>query len=222
MFASIADQYDRINSIISLGRHHRWRRLAVKISGARQGHRVLDCATGTGDLAIAFKKRVGESGMVVGVDFCPEMLKHARHKARLQGLAVKFDLADAQNLPYEDNYFDLAGMAFGLRNVSNPVQALQEMARVVKPGGKVVVLELGQPHGFLKYPYYLYSRYAIPAVGGRLSGNRRAYVYLQQSSARFPAGQKFLDLMARAGRFSHKKAYALAGCIAYIYAGTVT
>ncbi|HLR31062.1 MAG TPA: class I SAM-dependent methyltransferase, partial [Fodinibius sp.] len=124
-------------------------------------------------------------------------------------------------LPYESARFDIASIAFGIRNVDDPVQTLKEMGRVVKPGGKVVVLEFGQPGGLLKYPYELYSQYIMPAVGGWISGNREAYTYLPRTSAEFPAEEKFIELMEKSGAYSSQKFEKLTGGIAYIYVGTV-
>lgn len=221
MFADIADDYDRINSILSFGVHHAWRTETVRLSGAQEGDRVLDCATGTGDLAISFKEKVGGEGYVLGTDFCQEMIEHAPEKAESEGLVVDFEVADAMDLPYNDDEFDICSIAFGIRNVDEPVTALKEMARVVRPGGSVVVLEFGQPKGVMKYPYELYSQYIMPAVGGWISGNREAYTYLPKTSARFAAGDKFLELMDQAGAFSHRDYKKLTGGIAYIYVGTV-
>ncbi len=221
MFADIDGDYDRINTVLSFGIHHIWRRQAVRLSGANAGDRVLDCASGTGDLAIAFKKAVGGRGTVLGTDFCKEMIARAPDKAREQNLSIDFEVADVMNLPYEDDHFSITSIGFGIRNVDDPVQALEEMARVVKPGGRVVVLEFGQPNGLLKYPYELYSQYIMPAAGGWLSGNREAYSYLPESSAHFPAGDAFLALMNEAGCFDEITAKKLTGGIAYIYLGTV-
>lgn len=221
MFADIADDYDRINSILSFGVHNAWRKKTVQMSRAKPGDRVLDCATGTGDLAFEFKKKVGHSGFVKGTDFCKEMIEHAPAKADKKQLVVEFEVADAMDLPYEDNSFDVASIAFGIRNVDDPLTCLKEMARVVKPGGTVVVLEFGQPDGVVKYPYQFYSKYVMPTVGGWISGNRDAYTYLPETSAKFPAGQAFLDLMEEAGTFSRKEAESLTGGIAYVYVGTV-
>jgi demethylmenaquinone methyltransferase/2-methoxy-6-polyprenyl-1,4-benzoquinol methylase len=221
MFADIADDYDRVNSILSFGVHHLWRDKTVELSGARPGDKVLDCATGTGDLAIEFKKKVGENGYVLGTDFCQEMIEHAPEKARDEQLDIDFEVADAMNLPYEDDRFDVCSIAFGIRNVDDPVQALKEMARVVKPGGMVTVLEFGQPKGLLKYPYELYSQFIMPTVGGWISGNRDAYTYLPKTSAEFPAGDHFLKLMDEAGSFKAKEAHKLTGGIAYVYLGIV-
>jgi demethylmenaquinone methyltransferase/2-methoxy-6-polyprenyl-1,4-benzoquinol methylase len=221
MFADIADDYDRINSILSFGVHNAWRKKTVKESGAKPGDRVLDCATGTGDLALEFKKTVGHEGYVLGTDFCKEMIEHAPGKADKQELVVDFEVADAMNLPYDDDSFTISSIAFGIRNVDDPVTALKEMARVVKPGGRVVVLEFGQPQGLVGVPFRFYSRYVMPAVGGMISGNRDAYTYLPETSAKFPAGDKFLELMDEAGVFDEKRAVKLTGGISYIYVGTV-
>lgn len=221
MFADIADDYDRINSILSFGVHNAWRKKTVLESGAAPGDKVLDCATGTGDLAIEFKKAVGHQGKVLGTDFCEEMIEHAPAKAEKEQLVVDFEVADAMNLPYDDKTFDIASIAFGIRNVDDPLVCLKEMARVVKPGGKVVVLEFGQPKGAVKYPYEFYSKHVMPAIGGFISGNREAYTYLPKTSAKFPAGDKFLELMKKADVFSDQKAVKLTGGISYIYVGTV-
>lgn len=221
MFADIADDYDRINSILSFGVHNTWRKTTVRESGARLGDKVLDCATGTGDLAIEFKKKVGHEGYVKGTDFCKEMIEHAPAKADKEKLVVEFEVADAMNLPYDDNMFDISSIAFGIRNVDDPEVCLQEMARVVKPGGRVVVLEFGQPKGMVRIPYEFYSKHVMPAVGGWISGNRDAYTYLPETSAKFPAGDAFLKMMAGTGVFSEQRAVKLTGGISYVYVGTV-
>ncbi len=221
MFADIADDYDRVNTILSFGIHRVWRSQTIQLSGAQEGSEVLDCATGTGDLALKFKEKVGETGYVLGTDFCEEMIEHAPAKAKEKGVEVDFEVADAMDLPYDDNRFDIASIAFGIRNVDDPVQALKEMGRVVKPGGKVVVLEFGQPKGLMKYPYELYSQYIMPAVGGWISGNREAYTYLPRTSAQFPAGDKFIALMEKSNAFASVRSEKLTAGIAYIYVGTV-
>lgn len=221
MFASIAGKYDITNSVLSMGTHHKWRKTTVKMSGAAKGMSVLDCATGTGDLALEFKKAVGPEGKVLGTDFCAEMMKTAPAKAAEKKLLVSFETADAMDLPYENHTYDIASISFGIRNVDDPLQCLKELARVVKPGGKVVVLEFGQPSGLLKFPYRFYSKHIIPFIGGMITGNREAYSYLPETSAKFPSGQAFLDMMKESGKYKDQKAKSLLGGIAYVYAADV-
>jgi demethylmenaquinone methyltransferase/2-methoxy-6-polyprenyl-1,4-benzoquinol methylase len=219
MFASIARRYDTANEVLSLGIHKGWRRAAVGISGAKAGQRVLDCATGTGDLALEFKRAVGPSGEVIGTDFCAEMLEAAPAKAGRAGLDVKFAVADALALPYADGEFDVASIAFGIRNVDDPVRCLREMARVLKPGGSVVVLEFGQPRGAFGALFRAYSRGVMPVVGGLLTGNRAAYEYLPRTAASFPAGERFVAQMRDAGVFRATEAHPLTFGTAYVYRG---
>ena len=219
MFASIAPRYDAANEILSLGIHRGWRRAAVRISGAGTGQRVLDCATGTGDLALEFKRAVGTSGEVLGTDFCAEMLRAAPAKAAREGLDVRFAVADALQLPYPDGRFDVASIAFGIRNVDDPVRCLREMARVVKPGGCVIVLEFGQPKGPFGALFRVYSRGVMPLVGGLLTGNRAAYEYLPRTAAAFPSGVRFLELMKQADAFAACEAHPLTFGTAFVYRG---
>ncbi len=221
MFSSIATRYDVTNEVLSFGIHRLWRRAAVRYSGAKPGDSVLDCATGTGDLALVFKRKVGASGRVVGTDFCPEMLQSAPAKAQKEGLQVEFQVADAMALPFADATFDVASIAFGIRNVDDPVKCLKEMARVVKPGGRVVVLEFGQPQGAFGALFRFYSKTIMPAIGGLLTGNRAAYEYLPRTAAAFPAGDKFLELMDQAGAYRERVANPMTFGTSYVYVGTV-
>lgn len=221
MFSSIATRYDVTNEVLSFGIHRLWRRAAVKYSGAREGDSVLDCATGTGDLALAFKRKVGASGRVLGTDFCPEMLQSAPAKAAQAGLELEFQVADAMALPFESNTFDVASIAFGIRNVDDPVVCLREMARVVKPGGRVVVLEFGQPRGLFGALFRVYSKVVMPNIGGLLTGNRAAFEYLPRTAANFPAGDRFLELMDKADAYRERVAHSLTFGTSYVYVGTV-
>ncbi len=222
MFAEIAPRYDLGNRILSMGIDVMWRKRTVRESKASPGDKVLDCATGTGDLALEFKKRVGPAGEVLGTDFCAEMLEFAPSKAEKAGLPCRFEVADAMNLPYEDNSFDVASIAFGIRNVDDPLVCLKEMSRVVKPGGQVVVLEFGQPQGLFKYPYNFYNKNILPSVGSLVTGKKTAYTYLHETSAAFPCGQDFLDIMKAAGSFAEQRAIPLTFGVAYLYIGTVS
>ena len=222
MFASIASRYDRANQVLSFGLHHRWRRVAVSKSGAAAGDRVLDCATGTGDLALEFRRAVGGKGDVIGTDFCEEMLALAPEKAARAGLPVRFEVADVLALPYADRSFDVASIAFGIRNVDDPERGIRELSRVVRPGGRVVVLEFGQPGGALFGPLYrLYSHQILPRLGGWLTGDRAAYEYLDRTSSRFPAGEAFAGMMRGTRAFSEVRGYSLTGGVAFVYVGEV-
>ncbi|MBX2987705.1 MAG: bifunctional demethylmenaquinone methyltransferase/2-methoxy-6-polyprenyl-1,4-benzoquinol methylase UbiE [Bdellovibrionaceae bacterium] len=222
MFSQVAAGYDRANNVLSAGIHHLWRRKLVKLSGVRPGSAVLDCATGTGDLAIEFKKAVGPEGTVLGTDFCPEMLETAPMKARERGFDIRFEVADVTRLPYEDHRFDVASISFGIRNVNDPVQALKEMARVTRPGGRVMVLEFGQVKAPVIGPLYnWYSETVLPKIGGLITGQQQAYEYLQKSSSAFPCREDFLKLMDDSGAFADRRFTALTGGIAYIYTGVV-
>ncbi len=219
MFSDIAPAYDRTNTVLSLGVHHAWRRKAVKQSQAAPGQRVLDVACGTGDLSLAFRKRVGD-GHVVGTDFAGPMLHAAAPKARRKGATIDWVQGDCMQLPFPDNHFDVASISFGIRNVDDPVQGMRDMARTVKPGGKVVVLEFGQPRGPIGVPYRFYSKHIMPRIGGLLTGNRAAYEYLPETAAAFPCGQHFLEWMREAGLVD-ATATRLTGGIAWLYVASV-
>jgi demethylmenaquinone methyltransferase / 2-methoxy-6-polyprenyl-1,4-benzoquinol methylase len=215
MFASIAKRYDRANTVLSGGVHHRWRREAVRWSGAREGDSVLDCATGTGDLAIAFKRAVG-SGRVVGTDFVPEMLDVARRKSS----AVTFDVADVTALPYPDGSFDISSIAFGIRNVHDIERGIRELARVVRSGGRVMILELGRPSNRAFGLFFEFYRHSVlPHIGGAVTGRKQAYQYLESSSASFPCGEEFAAIMRATNQFSSVEWKPLTFGIAYLYKG---
>ena len=213
MFAAISRRYDRANTVLSGGVHHLWRRRAVKRAQVKPGDRVLDCATGTGDLAIAFRKA---GAQVTGTDFVPEMIELARAKAG----DIHFEVADVTKLRFEDNTFDVASISFGIRNVGDPRKGIAEMARVVRSGGRVIVLEFGQPRGRTFGAFYnWYSHHVLPRLGGAVTGDEAAYRYLQTSSERFPCGDDFVALMRESANFSGIDYVPLTFGIAYLYRG---
>ena len=217
MFDTIAHHYDRLNSVLSFGLHHTWRRQAVAHSDVVPGARVLDLCSGTADLALAFTQQLGGHGQVIATDFCAAMLVLGSRKARQRRAPLDFALADAQCLPFPAATFDCVSVAFGLRNVDCLGTALGEMYRVLRPGGMAVVLEFGQPQGRVFGPLYrLYAQYVMPWVGGFVSGNRAAYTYLPRTAAVFPAGGRFVrEMMAQ--DFTNVRVHALTGGIVYLY-----
>lgn len=221
MFGEIADKYDFMNDLLSFGIHRKWRKTAVKLSSAKPGMSVLDCACGTGDLSFAFKEAVGASGKVEGTDFCEPMIAIAKAKASDKNIDVKFQVEDAMKLSYGDNIFDLASISFGIRNVDDTVVCLKELARVVKPNGKVVVVEFGQPKGFFKLLYALYSYTLMPIFGLLFAKHRAAYEYLPETAAKYPCREEFLALMEKSGAYSSYSYKTLTFGIAFIYIGIV-
>ena len=221
MFAAIAGKYDFMNDLLSLGLHRSWRRKAVSLSGVHRGMSVLDCACGTGDLSFAFKEAVGPKGTVVGTDFCEPMIVLAEKKAALHHFDVTFRVEDALNLSSPDESFDVVSVAFGIRNVDDPVACLKELARVVKPGGKVLVLEFGQPMGLFKLLFRVWSFSLMPFLGAVLAKHREAYEYLPRTAAQFPCREKFLALMQASGVFSAFFYRQVTFGVAFIYVGTV-
>jgi demethylmenaquinone methyltransferase/2-methoxy-6-polyprenyl-1,4-benzoquinol methylase len=187
MFDRIASVYDLMNGVMTAGMHHRWRERAVDLAAVAPGDRALDVATGTGDLALALAERVGPEGEVVGSDFAPRMLELARGKAARVGAAhVRFEEGNALELPYPDAGFAAATVGFGARNFADLGRGLSEMARVVRPGGRVVILEITTPERApLSWFFRAWFDRAVPLLG-RLAGDSDAYGYLPSSVRRFP------------------------------------
>ena len=237
MFDRIAGVYDLLNGAMTAGLHHRWRRRAVELARVGPGSRVLDLATGTGDLALELARRVAPGGEVVGADFSEGMLDRARAKlAAAEGLEVRprFEWADAMQLPYDDDSFDAATVGFGVRNFEDLGRGLAEMARVVRPGGRVVVLEITTPRRPpLSLFYRLWFDRLVPALG-RLTGGlarvtrrssssggiAQAYSYLPDSVKRFPAPAALAAELERAG-LADIHYVVTAGGIVAIHAGVV-
>ncbi len=184
MFDDIAPRYDLLNSLLSAGIHHGWRTFATRCACLERGDSVLDVCSGTGEWAAHLRQVVGPDGFVAAADFSLPMLRNG--KARFAVNRVGEVQGDATKLPFSDNSFDAATVAFGIRNVAGMETAFAEMARVVKPGGRVVCLEFSQPPaGLFRTAYELHSRYVMPSLGGAISGRRDAYTYLPASVERF-------------------------------------
>ncbi len=218
LFGSIAGTYDRANDAITFGMAHRWRRALVEWSGARAGSRILDCATGTGDLAFEFAAVVGNDGAVTGIDFVPEMIELARQKSFTRATIVNFSVGDVLNLEFADNTFDVTSIGYGLRNVADVALALSQMARVTKPGGTVMILETGEiANPTMRMGVGFYFKTLVPRLGGWISGRRDAYEYLQKTSGKFPSGEKFCDTIRALGLFSKVEYRAIMGGASFIY-----
>lgn len=205
-FDTIARTYDRLNRLMTLGLDRRWRKRALR---GIQGN-VLDVACGTGDMAVSLVER---GCTVTGVDISEEMLAIARQKATI----VTFMIADAEHLPFPDASFDAVTCAFGVRNFVHLEQGLSEMLRVLKPGGRMVILELATPDSSLIRPFYnLYTRRIIPWLGQRLAGSREAYTYLPRSIERFPKGKEFLAILQRQGVRATERKITFGVCRMYV------
>jgi demethylmenaquinone methyltransferase / 2-methoxy-6-polyprenyl-1,4-benzoquinol methylase len=225
MFDRIAGLYDRMNSLMTAGMHHRWRRRAVDLAEVPSGGKALDVATGTGDLALELAARVGPEGEVLGTDFSHRMLELARSKAAAQESPltgrVRFEPANAMDLPYPDDQFDVATVGFGARNFASLERGLSEMARVVKPGGRVVVLEITTPtHPPLSRFFELWFDRAVPALG-RLAGDAAAYSYLPSSVRRFPGPGDLAGIMWSCG-MRQIRYLLIAGGIIALHVGVVS
>ncbi len=220
MFDRIAGLYDRMNSVMTAGLHHAWRRRAADLAAIGPGARALDVATGTGDLALELARRVGPSGEVVAGDFSERMLELARAKALQAGATeVRFEAANALALPYRDGEFDAATVGFGARNFSDLAGGLREMTRVVRPGGHVVVLEITTPQRPpLSTFFELWFDRVVPALG-RLAGDSAAYEYLPASVRRFPGPAALAALMYQAGLRDVRYVLTAGGIIA-LHTGT--
>jgi demethylmenaquinone methyltransferase / 2-methoxy-6-polyprenyl-1,4-benzoquinol methylase len=216
MFDRIAGVYDLMNSVMTVGLHHRWRERAAELARLGPGDRALDVATGTGDLAIALKRRVGGDGEVVGSDFSERMLELARVKAP----TVRFEAGDALALPYPDDSFDAATVGFGARNFADLGRGLHEMTRVVRPGGRVVVLEITTPdRPPLSWFFRLWFDRLVPLLG-QAAGDPDAYSYLPQSVRRFPRPRDLAASMSATGVEEIRYVLTAGGIIA-IHGGTV-
>ena len=210
MFGRIAQRYDLANHVLSGGADFLWRRRAAKMVEAWQPQRVLDLATGSGDLALALQRRLPGAN-IVAVDFSPEMLEVARRKGVRETV-----LADALQLPFDTRSFDCVTVAFGLRNMADWGAALAEIARVLRAGGHLLVLDFSLPVGALRPAYRFYLHRCLPLLASLVTGQRDAYDYLGRSIEKFPSGREMVELIEKSG-FANASAEPLTGGIATIY-----
>jgi len=202
VFSSVASRYDLMNDLMSFGSHRLWKDLALARSGVREGHRVLDVAAGSGDMTMRFARQVGTSGQVVMTDINASMLACGRSRLLNEGLGVNVQmlLADAESLPFSGGQFDCVSIAFGLRNVTRIPKALASMSRLLKPGGRLVILEFSTPTStLLSRAYDLFSFSVIPSMGKMVTGDEQSYQYLVESIRKHPNQQTLSAMMEEAG-----------------------
>ena len=218
VFDSVAPRYDVMNDLMSLGLHRAWKAYTVMVANPRQGARVLDIAGGTGDLAQALARRVGPSGQVVLTDINESMLRSGRDRMLDSGCIVPTLVCDAEQLPFPDASFDLVSVAFGLRNMTHKEIALREMSRVLKTGGKLLVLEFSQVAKPLAKAYDWYSFQVLPRLGQLVAGDAASYRYLAESIRMHP-GQEELKILMKNSGFGHVDYHNLTGGMVALHVG---
>jgi demethylmenaquinone methyltransferase/2-methoxy-6-polyprenyl-1,4-benzoquinol methylase len=218
VFDSVASKYDVMNDLMSMGMHRAWKAYTVAVANLREGDRVLDIAGGTGDLARAFAKKVGSKGTVVHTDINEAMLKQGRDRLIDEGLLLPTSICDAEALPFADGRFDLVSVAFGLRNMTHKDQALKEMARVLRPGGRLLVLEFSKVAKPLEKVYDWYSFKVLPRLGQWVAGDADSYRYLAESIRMHPGQAELKALMKSAG-FGHVDVHDLTGGVVALHVG---
>jgi demethylmenaquinone methyltransferase / 2-methoxy-6-polyprenyl-1,4-benzoquinol methylase len=218
VFDSVAARYDLMNDLMSAGMHRAWKAYTVSVANLKPGERVLDIAGGTGDLARAFARKVGDSGMVVHTDINEAMLRQGRNRLLDEGLILPTSLADAEALPFATASFDLVSVAFGLRNMTHKDRALAEMSRVLKPGGRLLVLEFSKIAAPLQKPYDWYSFNILPKLGQWFAGDAQSYRYLAESIRMHP-DQATLKAMMKTAGFGHVDVHNLSAGLVALHAG---
>jgi len=218
VFDSVASKYDVMNDLMSMGMHRAWKAYTVAVANLRQGDRVLDIAGGTGDLSRAFARRVGPTGRVVHTDINEAMLRTGRDRLLDEGLALPTTICDAEKLPFKDGSFDLVSVAFGLRNMTHKDVALAEMARVLRDGGRLLVLEFSKVAEPLRKPYDWYSFQVLPRLGQWVAGDAESYRYLAESIRMHP-DQATLKAMMKTAGFGHVDVHNLSGGVVALHVG---
>ncbi len=218
VFDSVASKYDLMNDLMSAGLHRVWKAYTVQVADLREGHQVLDIAGGTGDLAMAFAKKVGATGRVVHTDINEAMLRTGRDRLIDAGIVLPTMVCDAEKLPFPDASFDRVSVAFGLRNMTHKDVALAEMCRVLKPGGKLLVLEFSKVAQPLEKAYDWYSFKVLPRLGKLVAGDDASYRYLAESIRMHP-GQKELKTMLHTAGFGHVDYHNLTGGMVALHMG---
>lgn len=218
VFDSVASKYDVMNDLMSAGLHRAWKAYTVMVANLKEGDQVLDIAGGTGDLSMAFSKKVGTSGTVVHTDINEAMLRVGRDRLTDKGIFLPTLVCDAEKLPFPDNHFNLVSVAFGLRNMTHKDAALKEMNRVLKPGGKLLVLEFSKVAKPLEKVYDWYSFNILPKMGSMVAGDPDSYRYLAESIRMHP-GQEALKAMMQEAGFGHVDYHNMSAGIVALHVG---
>jgi len=218
VFDSVASKYDVMNDLMSAGLHRVWKAYTVKVANLKEGDQVLDIAGGTGDLALAFAKKVGHTGTVVHTDINEAMLSTGRDRLLNMGVVLPTLVCDAEKLPFADSHFDVVSVAFGLRNMTHKALALQEMCRVLKPGGKLLVLEFSKVAKPLEKLYDWYSFNVLPPLGKLVAGDDSSYRYLAESIRMHPGQAELKTLMKNSG-FGHVDFHNLSAGVVALHVG---
>ena len=218
VFDSVARRYDIMNDVMSMGLHRAWKAYTVAVANLKPGDRVLDLASGTGDLARAFARKVGDSGLVLHTDINEAMLRTGRDRLVDEGLVLPTLVCDAEQLPLKSNSFDLVSVAFGLRNMTHKDRALAEMCRVLRPGGRLLVLEFSQVAAPLRKPYDWYSLNLLPLMGKLIANDADSYRYLAESIRMHPP-QAELKAMMQAAGFGHVDVHTLPAGVVALHVG---
>jgi demethylmenaquinone methyltransferase/2-methoxy-6-polyprenyl-1,4-benzoquinol methylase len=218
VFDSVAPKYDLMNDLMSMGMHRAWKAYTVMVANLHEGDKALDIAGGTGDLALAFSRKVGKSGQVVHTDINEAMLRTGRNRLLDAGVVLPTLVCDAEKLPFPDNHFNLVSVAFGLRNMTHKDVALAEMNRVLRPGGKLLVLEFSKVAAPLEKVYDWYSFKVLPQLGRLVAGDDASYRYLAESIRMHPAQEELKALMQQAG-FGHVDYHNLTGGVVALHVG---
>lgn len=215
MFDAIASNYDKANNILSFGTHHKWKRKFIRMTEPKRGYKILDVATGTGDIAIGYANLLNNECEINAVDFSEVMIENAKRRDAPD--CIRFSVGDATDLAFDDNTFDIVTITFGIRNIPEIDKAISEMTRVLKSGGKLAIMEFGTPDGFFSFFYRIYARYVMPRIGEFITNHNHAYTYLPDTALAFAYGDKFLEIMRRNKQLKDFRARKIYFGTVYVY-----
>ena len=216
MFSDISGTYDKANDVLTFGMHRGWKEKLIQLSNVKNGNKVLDLASGTGDIAFIFAEHTTPEN-VTALDFSDQMLVNLKKRDLYNKYPVNVEQGDIMNLRFDDDQFDITSISYGIRNVDDTKKGIQEMYRVTKPGGKILILETGKAEGPVGFFNNIYSRNIMPVLGKMISGDYKAYKYLAETADEFPYGNEFVNLCKESADFKEVKMHKLFFGVSYIY-----